>query len=153
MGVENESVPLLTWRELALGASIRKLLRAMTTKGIGSRVARVVKDRHDLAQLQWSPDHFALVSTRTHAPREQKVVVTKMLDRLARGAGANKGLKQQAHRLLHLEVWIEHDLSVDIINEAGGQVSAKLTAARLVQKTTSQSGSHDVQLGFTHGAL
>ena len=47
-----------------------------------------------------------------------------MLDRLARDSSASKGLKQQAHRLLHLEVWIEHDLSVDIVNEAGSHSGA-----------------------------
>ncbi len=54
---------------------------------------------------------------------------------------------------MHLEVWIEHDFSIDIINEADREVSAKLSPPRFVQKATSQSGPHDVQLGFTHGAL
>ena len=76
-----------------------------------------------------------------------------MLHGLARDAGAKKRLKQQAHGLLHLEVWIEHDPSVDIIDETDGQLRTKLSSARLVQKPTAQSGPHHVKLGFTHGAL
>src|SRR3989304_6840207 len=153
MGIGKQGMPVLPGLGLALGAAIGKLLGAIATKGVGSRVARVVKYRHSLTQLQRSPDHLAPVSSGEHASRKQKVVLAKMLHGLARNAGAKKRLKQQAHGLLHLEVWVEHDPSVAVLDETDGQLRTELAPACFVQKPAAQSGPHHVQLGLAHGAL
>jgi hypothetical protein len=50
-------------------------------------------------------------------------------------------------------IWIEHDLTLLVVNQPHRKGHPELATARLVEKPTSKPCPHHVQLGFAHRAF
>jgi hypothetical protein len=68
-------------------------------------------------------------------------------------SGPPEGLEEKTNGLLHLLIWIEHDLTFLVVNQPHRKRHSEFATARLVQKPTPKPCPHDVQLGLTHRAF
>lgn len=72
------------------------------------------------------------------------------MDHTHSGTGLAKGVEQQAHRLLHVLVRIEHDPPTIVIHETQRRFHPQLTTPGFVELTANQSSAQQVQLGLAH---
>src|SRR6185437_16362848 len=82
----------------------------------GARVARVVQHPQGTRVLKLPPEDLALVRSVSDATGKGQPLLAKRLDRRDRRPCSAKCREEDAHRLLHLLVRIEHGASRGIVD-------------------------------------
>ena len=154
MRITQKHGPLLLRQEDGLRATCGTLpALGPSAVDIGARVPGVVQGVVHRRLGQRPPEHLAMSRATVHTTGKGQSLLGKGSHRLEDGAHLAERGKQAADALLHLLVWIEHDLIVRGVDQTDGQPQPQLAASCLVEHPPHQARTDDVKLRLGHGPL
>src|ERR1017187_694918 len=115
-----------------------------------SCVARVVQNAQHPAVLQGAEHQLSCARTLVNTPRPQNAFRLEVMNDTHGGTSPAKGLEQQTHGSLYLLVRVENHPPTVVIDETQRRFHPQIAAPCLVELTANESGTQQVQFGFTH---
>jgi hypothetical protein len=151
MHVGQEHRPLFTLQATVTKLSTNAHL-ALTglAEDESSCVARVVQNAQHPAVLQGAEHQFSGARTLVNSSRPQNAFRLEVMNDTHGGTGPAKSLEQQTHGSLYLLVRVKNHPPTVVIDETQRRFHPQIAAPRLVELTANESGTQQVQFGFTH---